>query len=90
MQDIVQTVFQKMGNISKPQLKVWTILLTTILVLYGKVNYTNLSRYSPLHEKTYRRFFAKFFKFCRFNQILEEEVQSGNMMAKWIVSISHV
>ena len=35
MQDIVQTVLHKMGNVSKPQLKVWTILLTTILLLYG-------------------------------------------------------
>lgn len=50
MQDIVQTVLQKMGNVSKPQLKVWTILLKTILVLYGKVNYTNMSRYSSLRK----------------------------------------
>ena len=73
MQDIVQSVLQKMGNVvSKPQLKVWTILLTTILVVYGKVNFTNLSRYSPLNEKTYRHFFAKVFNFCRFNQVLIE------------------
>ena len=70
MQDIVQSVLQKMGHVSKPQLKVWTILLMTILVVYGKVNFTNLSRYSPLSEKTYRRFFAKAFNFCRFNQVL--------------------
>ena len=67
MQNIVQTVLQKMGNVSKPQLKVWTIL-----VLYGKVNYTNMNRYSSLSEKTYRRFFAKALNFCRFNQILVE------------------
>ena len=34
-----------MGHVSEPHLKVWTILLMTILVLYGKVNFTNLSRY---------------------------------------------
>ena len=61
-----------MGNVSKPQLKVWTILVTTILMLYGKVNFTNLSCYSPLNEKTYRRFFAKAFNFCRFTQALVE------------------
>jgi hypothetical protein len=72
MQNIVQTVLQKMGNVSKPQLKVWTILVTTILVLYGKVNYENMSRYSSLSEKTYRRFFAKAFNCCRFNQVLVE------------------
>lgn len=72
MQTIVQTVLQKMGNISKPQAQVMTTLLTTILVLCGKVNFTNLSRYSPLNEKTYRRFFRKIFNFCHFNQVLVE------------------
>ena len=51
----------KMGTLSKPQLKVMTTLLITILILCGKVNFTNLSRYSPLSEKTYRCFFAKIF-----------------------------
>ena len=63
MKAIVQTVLQKMGTLSQPQLKVMTTLLMTILVLCGKVNFTNLSRYSPLSEKTYRRFFAKIFNF---------------------------
>ena len=73
MQAIVQTVLQKMGTLSQPQLKVMTTLLMTILVLCGKVNFTNLSRYSPLSEKTYRRFFAKVFNFYRFNQVLIEQ-----------------
>ena len=73
MKAIVQTVLQKMGTLSQPHLKVMTTLLMTILVLCGKVNFTNLSRYSPLSEKTYRRFFAKMFNFCRFNQILIEQ-----------------
>ena len=40
MHTIVQTVLHKMGNRSKTQVKVMTILLTTILVLCGKVNFT--------------------------------------------------
>jgi len=32
------------------------------------VNFTNLSRYSPLSEKTYRRVFARRFDFALFNQ----------------------
>ena len=31
--------------------------MTAIFVVCGKVNYTNLSRYSDLSEKTYRRHF---------------------------------
>ncbi|WP_073074337.1 transposase [Phormidesmis priestleyi] len=33
-------------------------LFSTILIVCGKVNFTNLSRYSELNEKTYRRQFT--------------------------------
>ncbi|UCJ14113.1 MAG: hypothetical protein JWS08_10585 [Phormidium sp. PBR-2020] len=32
-------------------------LMTTLFVVCGRVNYTNLSRYSHLDERTYRRHF---------------------------------
>ena len=73
MQAIVQIVLQKMGTLSQPQLKVMTTLLMMILVLCGKVNFTNLSCYGPLSERTYCRFFAKIFNFCRLNQVLIEQ-----------------
>ena len=43
-------------------------LFSTILLVYGKVNFTNLSRYSSLSEKTYRRHFLKNFDFAEFHQ----------------------
>jgi len=42
-------------------------LFSTILVVCGKVNFTNLSRYSELNEKTYRRHFGAEFDFTSFN-----------------------
>ena len=42
-------------------------LFSTILVVCGKVNFTNLSRYSELNEKTYRRHFTAEFEFTPFN-----------------------
>lgn len=42
-------------------------LFSTILVVCGKVNFTNLSRYSELNEKTYRRHFGVEFKFTQLN-----------------------
>ena len=42
-------------------------LFSTILVVCGKVNFTNLSRYSELNEKTYRRHFKAEFEFTQFN-----------------------
>jgi len=42
-------------------------LFSTILVLCGKVNFTNLSRYNEPNEKTYRRHFKRAFEFTLFN-----------------------
>jgi hypothetical protein len=43
--------------------------LSGIISLRGKVNYTNLSRYSDLDEKTFRRWFEKKLNFIEFNRI---------------------
>lgn len=64
---IVQTLLEKMGGLSKPQIKGLTTLFATILIVCGKVNFMNLSRYSNLNEKTYRRRFKRSFPFTRFN-----------------------
>jgi hypothetical protein len=55
------------GHFRKPQVKGLTTLFATILVVCGKVNFTNLSRYSNLSEKTYRRLFKRQFDFAQFN-----------------------
>lgn len=49
-----------------------TTLFATILVVCGKVNFTNLSRYSSLSEKTYRRQYQKRFDFAAFNAAVIE------------------
>jgi hypothetical protein len=45
-------------------------LFPTILLVCGKVNFTNLSRYSDLSERTYRRQYSQSFAFVEFNQHL--------------------
>jgi hypothetical protein len=45
-------------------------LFATILIACGKVNFTNLSRYSNLNERTYRRQYQQAFEFAAFNQAL--------------------
>lgn len=49
--------------------------MTTIFVVCGKVNYTNLSRYSNYSERTYRRHFNKGIGFESLNQKLIEQVR---------------
>lgn len=41
--------------------------MKTIVSVYGKVNFRNLSRYSGITEKTFRRWFKKSFDFGEFN-----------------------
>lgn len=59
--------------LSKPQQKFLITLFSTILVLCGKVNFTNLSRYSQISERSYRRQFQKSFNFIKGNADLIEQ-----------------
>jgi hypothetical protein len=57
-----------MPELSQPQKKFLLILFSTILLVSGQVNFTNLSRYSSLNEKNYRRHFIEKFNFPQFFQ----------------------
>jgi hypothetical protein len=48
-------------------------LFSTILIAVGKVNFTNLSRYSVLNERTYRRQFEREVDFVQLNRALVEQ-----------------
>ncbi|MGV0029430.1 transposase [Phormidesmis priestleyi] len=72
--EIVPSLLRKVGIVGRPQMKALTMLFATILITCGKVNFTNLSRYSALSEKTYRRVFAKRFNFAVFNQAVIQAV----------------
>ncbi|MEW6734712.1 MAG: transposase [Acidobacteriota bacterium] len=65
---IANEILEKRSNVSKPQKKFLVVLFTTILLIKGKVNYFNLSRYSRLSEKTYRRQLQQQFPFVLLNK----------------------
>lgn len=69
---LVEHVLEKMSDVSKPQRKFLVVLFSTILLMHGKVNFRNLSRYSKLCEKSFSRQFRKTFDFVLFNQLLLE------------------
>jgi hypothetical protein len=75
MEHFINHILEKMPGVAKPQKKFLVILFLTILLLRGKVNFRNMSRYSDLNEKTYSRQFRKPFDFADFNnQLIEESV----------------
>ena len=53
---------------SKAQEKFLVILISTMMVLCGKVNFTNLSRYSQINERTYRRQYLRSYNFIKSNE----------------------
>jgi len=60
------------GAFSKPQQKFLLSLFPTILLVVGKVNFSNLSRYSEWCEKTYRHQYSQTFCFMGLNANLIE------------------
>jgi hypothetical protein len=53
-------------------------LFPTLLLVFGKVNFTNLSRYSALCEKTYRRHYSQSFNFMELNAQLIRQATAGS------------
>jgi hypothetical protein len=79
--EIVQSLLTKMGIFHKPQIKALTTLFATILIACGKVNFTNLSRYSERTERTYRRQFKKQFDFAQFNaEVIKAATPENQLM----------
>lgn len=74
MESFITNILAEMSGVAKPQKKFMVTLFLTILLLRGKVNFRNLSRYSQLSEKTYSHQFRQPFDFVTFNHALIEEV----------------
>ena len=71
---VVSTMFRKMADIYNCQVGFWQRqflreLFKAVFSLRGRVNFTNLARFSPLHEQTFRRHFRKAFQWVWFNLI---------------------
>ena len=74
MENFINNLLDKMSGVAKPQKKFLVTLFVTILLMRGKVNFRNLSRYSDLAEKTYARQFGHSFDFADFNERLISEI----------------
>ncbi len=70
MEPFITNILEKQAGVAQPQKKFLVTLFLTILLMRGKVNFRNLSRYSELDEKTYSRQFRKSFDFVTFNELL--------------------
>src|ERR1700756_5567749 len=65
---IVHDILQQMPGLGQPQRKFLATLFVTILVLRGRVNFRNLSRYCDYSERTIARQFRRSLDWPAFHQ----------------------
>jgi DDE superfamily endonuclease len=65
---------RRMKNPKKPQQKFLCHVMRMLLLLPGRVTFRNLSRYSPYHERTFARWFARDFDFVTLNHAAIVEI----------------
>jgi hypothetical protein len=71
---LLQSVLTSLNQTKKPQDKFVTHLLRLMLMLPGHATFRNMSRYSPYHEKTFARWYARGFDWASLNQAAITEV----------------
>ena len=72
---VLRTIFVKMAEIynfriGKYRRDFLAEFFRVVLVMRGRVNFTNMARFSSLHEQTFRRHFARAFDWVAFNLVL--------------------
>ena len=65
---LLQNVLYSLKKTRKPQYKFVTHLLGLILMLPGHATFRNMSRYSPYHERTFSRWYARDVDWVSLNQ----------------------
>jgi len=71
-----------MPEVGQWQKQFLRILFSTVLLIKGKLNFSNLARHSEINEKTYRRGFRRDFNFERFNMnCIEQRGHKGELVA---------
>jgi DDE superfamily endonuclease len=75
---LFDSVLTRVQNPKKPQQKFLCHLMRLMLMLPGRMTFRNLSRYSPYHEKTFARWFARDVDFVSLNHAAIVDVVPHN------------
>lgn len=67
MEAIVETILASMSNVKKHQRNFMLSLFAVLVVFQGKATFTNMSRYSSMNEKRFRRWSRRKFDYAQFN-----------------------
>lgn len=67
MEGVVDKILASMSTVKKPQRIFIVLLLSALVVVQGKANFRNMSRYSSMSEKRFSRWYRRGFDFAQFN-----------------------
>ena len=70
MDRVVKTVLDSMSMLNQPQKTFMALLFSTLIVVQGKANFRNMSRYCEMSEKRFSRWYRRTFDFQQFNERL--------------------
>jgi hypothetical protein len=70
VETVTSAILKKMRGIGKCQQRFLVCIVYLLLQMRGRVNFTNMSRYSPQCEQHFRKWFSKPFDFATFNRHL--------------------
>lgn len=76
MDIIVKTALNGMPNVTKPHKTVIALFLSALIVVQGKANFRNMSRYSSMSEKRFSRWHRRTFDFFELNSLMLKDVRS--------------
>ena len=79
MEEVVKTVLESMSSVKKPQRVFIAYLFSVLMVFQGKATFKNMSRYSSMSEKRFRRWYGRDFDFTEFNmKLLSQTIPNNN------------
>jgi hypothetical protein len=82
IQKTLGTIFGKFDDLSKPAINFFIELFEIIPCVRGRLNFTNIARYSKYNELTFRRYFSKYFDWMKFNYWI---IHSATLSEKKVV-----
>ena len=66
--EVLNTIFDNIAPIRKSRRGFLALLFMTVFAIRGRLTFTNMARFCPRHEQTFRRNFEKHFDWVAFNQ----------------------
>lgn len=84
IQEISMTILRQMPHLNKWRRDFLSHLFPLVFALRGRLNFKNMSRYSPYNESSFHRHFSQSFDFSAFNSYCLDQIKAPHQ--HWIAA----